>query len=121
MTKAQTESQIVDFVRQQRAVKAPFEIVAGGTRRGIGAPTGALPQLAVSALTGIVNYEPEELLCTVAPATFAITRIRPSAARSNSMRVTTSSPTPTSTSRSAVAKPGRSTHTRCVPVGTLLW
>ena len=69
MTKAQTESQIVDFVRQQRAVKAPFEIVAGGTRRGIGAPTGALPQLAVSALTGIVNYEPEELLCTVAPAT----------------------------------------------------
>ena len=69
MTKVTNESQIVDFVRQSRAAKAPFEIVAGGTRRGIGAPIAALPQLDVSALTGIVNYEPEELLCTVAPAT----------------------------------------------------
>ncbi len=69
MTKVTSESQVVEFVRQARADKTPFEIVAGGTRRGLGAPVPSLPQLDVSALSGIVNYEPEELLCTVAPAT----------------------------------------------------
>jgi len=69
MTRIASESEAVEFVRQARAQKQPFEIVAGGTRRGLGAPIPALPQLDVSALSGIVNYEPEELLCTVAPAT----------------------------------------------------
>ncbi len=69
MTRISNESQVVDFVRQARAEKKPFEIVAGGTRRGVGTVISALPQLDVSALKGIVNYEPEELLCTVAPAT----------------------------------------------------
>jgi len=74
MTKVSNEAQIVDFVRRSRAQKTPFEIVAGGTRRHIGSPINfgsgaALPQLDVSALSGIVQYEPEELLCTVAPAT----------------------------------------------------
>jgi glycolate oxidase FAD binding subunit len=69
MTKVTNESQVVEFVRQARAEKKPFEIVAGGTRRHVGAPVPVLPQLDVSALSGIVNYEPEELLCTVAPAT----------------------------------------------------
>jgi glycolate oxidase FAD binding subunit len=67
--KVASESQVVEFVRQARADKAPFEIVAGGTRRGIGAPIPALPQLDVSGIKGIVNYEPEELICTVAPGT----------------------------------------------------
>lgn len=69
MTKVTSEAQAVDFVRQARAEKKPFEILAGGTRRNIGAPIPSLPQLDVSALSGIVNYEPEELLCTLAPAT----------------------------------------------------
>jgi glycolate oxidase FAD binding subunit len=69
MTKVANEAQAVEFVRQARADKKPFEILAGGTRRQIGAPIPDLPQLDVSALSGIVNYEPEELLCTVAPAT----------------------------------------------------
>ena len=69
MTKVANEAEALDFVRQSRAQKAPFEIVAGGTRRGLGSPIPALPQLDVSALKGIINYEPEELLCTVAPAT----------------------------------------------------
>jgi glycolate oxidase FAD binding subunit len=69
MTKISNESQAVEFVRQARADKKPFEILAGGTRRQIGAPIPNLPQLDISALSGIVNYEPEELLCTVAPAT----------------------------------------------------
>lgn len=69
MSKVANEAEVVDFVRQARAEKKSFEIVAGGTRRHIGAPIPALPQLDVSALKGIVQYEPEELLCTVAPAT----------------------------------------------------
>jgi glycolate oxidase FAD binding subunit len=69
MTKIGNEAQAVEFVRQARAEKKPFEILAGGTRRHIGAPIPVLPQLDVSALSGIVNYEPEELLCTVAPGT----------------------------------------------------
>jgi glycolate oxidase FAD binding subunit len=70
MTKVQSESQVVEFVRQARAEKRPFEILAGGTRRHLGAPIPAgLPQLDLSAITGIVNYEPEELLCTLAPGT----------------------------------------------------
>jgi len=69
MSKVTNESQAIDFVRQARAERKPFEIVAGGTRRGIGAPVPNLPQLDVSAITGIVNYEPEELICVVAPGT----------------------------------------------------
>jgi glycolate oxidase FAD binding subunit len=64
-----SESQAVDFVRQARAERKPFEIVGGGTRRQIGAPIPALPQLDLSAIKGIVNYEPEELICTLAPGT----------------------------------------------------
>ena len=69
MSKVSTEAQAVDFVRQARAEKTPFEIIGGGTRRHLGAPIPNLPQLDLSAIKGIVNYEPEELICTVAPGT----------------------------------------------------
>ena len=70
MTKVTNESQAVDFVRQARAEKKSFEIVGGGTRRHLGAPIPAgLAQLDLSAIKGIINYEPEELICTVAPGT----------------------------------------------------
>ena len=50
--------------------EAPFEIVAGGTRRSVGKPIGDdLPVLDVSGLSGIVKYEPEELIVTAAPGT----------------------------------------------------
>ena len=44
MSKVANEAQAVDFVRQARAEKKPFEIVGGGTRRGIGAPIPAMAQ-----------------------------------------------------------------------------
>jgi len=69
MSKADTPSQVADFVRAARADKAPFEIVAGGTRRNVGRPLGNLPLLDVSGLFGILKYEPEELIITAAPAT----------------------------------------------------
>jgi len=69
-----SEAEVEEFVRAARADHAPFEIVAGGTRRGVGRPMsnslGAeLPVLDVSGLTGIVKYEPEELIVTAAPGT----------------------------------------------------
>jgi glycolate oxidase FAD binding subunit len=74
MTAVTGEAQVQDFVRAARADGAPFEIVAGGTRRAVGRPMARddgekLPLLDVSGLSGILKYEPEELVVTVAPAT----------------------------------------------------
>ena len=69
MNKASNLSQVMDFVRAARANKAPFEIVAGGTRRNVGKPLADLALLDVSGLSGILKYEPEELILTAAPAT----------------------------------------------------
>ena len=69
MSKAATSEQVTDFVRAARDAKSPFEIVAGGTRRGVGKPIGDLPQLDVSGLSGIVKYEPDELIVTALPST----------------------------------------------------
>jgi glycolate oxidase FAD binding subunit len=69
MEKIANEAQAVEFVRAAREERAPFEIVAGGTRRRVGKPTGDLPRLDVSGLSGIVKYEPAELIITAAPST----------------------------------------------------
>jgi glycolate oxidase FAD binding subunit len=69
MSKAGNQAQVIEFVRAARADKSPFEIVAGGTRRAVGHPVGDLPLLDVSGLSGIVKYEPEELIITAGPAT----------------------------------------------------
>lgn len=69
MTGVSSETEVEAFVRAARADRRPFEIVAGGTRRGVGRPMGDLPVLDVSGLSGIVKYEPEELIVTAAPGT----------------------------------------------------
>lgn len=69
MSSIVNEDQVVEFVRAARAGKAPFEIVAGGTRRAVGRPLNNLPMLDVSGLSGIVKYEPAELIVTAKPAT----------------------------------------------------
>jgi glycolate oxidase FAD binding subunit len=66
MTSLSTATEIADFVR---AAPGPFEIVGGGTRRALGRPMGALPVLDVSGLSGILSYEPEELIVTARPGT----------------------------------------------------
>jgi len=69
MSRADNLSQVVDYVRVAHAGKAPFEIVAGGTRRMVGRPLRDLPLLDVSGLSGVLKYEPAELILTAAPAT----------------------------------------------------
>ena len=74
MTSVTSENEILDFVQTARAERRPFEIVAGGTRRGAGRPmlgeSGSnLPLLDVSGVSGIVEYQPEELIVTAKPGT----------------------------------------------------
>jgi len=67
---AADESQIIEVVHQAREWKAPLEIVAGGTKRNLGRPVVTMGSaLDVSGLSGIVSYQPEELILTVKPAT----------------------------------------------------
>jgi len=69
MSSVSSTAEIVEFVHAARADRSPFEIVAGGTRRAVGNPLAELSQLDVSGLSGILKYEPEELIITAAPAT----------------------------------------------------
>jgi glycolate oxidase FAD binding subunit len=46
-----------------------LELVGTGSRRSFGRPVEAQVVLDLSALTGVVDYQPEELVLTVAPAT----------------------------------------------------
>jgi len=63
------ETEVVDIVRGARARRRRLEIVSGGTRRGFGRPMQCDGVLDMSGLSGIVTYEPEELILTVKPAT----------------------------------------------------
>ncbi len=74
MEKVASEAQVVEFVRAARETRTPFEIVAGGTRRQVGKPLtnsnqSNLPILDVSGLSGVIKYEPGELIVTAAPST----------------------------------------------------
>ncbi|MBS0470480.1 MAG: FAD-binding protein [Proteobacteria bacterium] len=67
---ASNEDEIVDAVMTAREWRSPLEIVAGGSKRNYGrAVTTMGSVLDVSALSGIIAYEPEELILTAAPGT----------------------------------------------------
>ncbi len=57
-----SEAEAADFVRKAHAKGTPLEIVGGGTRRAIGRPPQTQATLSSSALTGIVHYDPGELV-----------------------------------------------------------
>jgi glycolate oxidase FAD binding subunit len=60
-----TESELVELLS---APGSAFELIAGGTKRGVGKPVAA-PRLDLSALNGVVDYQPGELVLTARPAT----------------------------------------------------
>ena len=64
-----SESETVEAVRAATAAKMGLEIVSGGTKRDYGRPVAAHAILDTSALTGIVKYEPEELVLTARAGT----------------------------------------------------
>jgi glycolate oxidase FAD binding subunit len=63
------EKELLDAVNAGREVRTPFEIVGRGTKRGFGHATNIENTLDVSALSGIVNYEHDELVLTAKAAT----------------------------------------------------
>lgn len=66
---ARSEAEIADAVRAALDDKATFEIVSNGSKRDFGRPVSAERTLDVSSLSGILNYEPEELVVTAQAAT----------------------------------------------------
>lgn len=66
---ARSEDDVKDIVANAAESATPLELGAGGTKRGLGRPVFASAALDLSALSGIVSYEPEELILTLKPAT----------------------------------------------------
>jgi len=65
----QNENELAEIVRSAAADTRTLEIVGRGTKRGLGRPVEADAVLDLSALTGIVRYEPDELIITARAAT----------------------------------------------------
>ena len=65
----QNETELADIVRAAASDKRTFEIVGRGTKRGLGRPVEADAILDLSQLTGIVRYEPDELIITARAGT----------------------------------------------------
>ena len=58
-----------EAVAEALAAEEPVEIVAGGSKRGLGRPVQAAHTLDLSRLSGIRNYAPSELVLTAGAAT----------------------------------------------------
>jgi glycolate oxidase FAD binding subunit len=71
MTRFQPEDAqaLRDAVAWAAEAAQPLEIVAGGSKRGLGRPLQVAHTLDLSALSGIVAYEPNELVLTARAAT----------------------------------------------------
>ena len=63
------ESELVAIVQQALATEEPFELVAGGSKRGLGRPLQMPHVLDLGAFAGIRDYEPAELVLTAGAAT----------------------------------------------------
>ncbi|MBP2302370.1 FAD-binding protein [Azospirillum picis] len=67
--KPETAGQVTDAVRWALSAGEPLELVGAGSRRGLGRPVQAAHALDLSGLTGVVAYEPEELVLTALAGT----------------------------------------------------
>jgi glycolate oxidase FAD binding subunit len=65
----QNETELADIVRAAATERRTFEIVGRGTKRGLGRPIETDAILDLSQLTGIVRYEPDELIITARAGT----------------------------------------------------
>ncbi len=65
----ETEDQVRDVVAWAAAEESPLEVVGRGTKRRLGRPVEADRLLDLSGLSGIVLYEPAELVMSARPGT----------------------------------------------------
>src|SRR5438105_618324 len=63
------DSETAAVVRQAAADSQTLEIISSGSKRNLGRPVKASAVLDVSALSGVLEYEPEELVLTARAAT----------------------------------------------------
>lgn len=63
------ESEVADWVREAANSGMSCEITGHGTKRGFGCPVSVNAVLDMSALNGVVKYEPEELVITARAGT----------------------------------------------------
>ena len=67
--KPQSADDTRDLLSWAVSEKAPLEVLGNGTKRGFGHPVAASHSLDLSGLSGIVDYEPAELVLTARAAT----------------------------------------------------
>ncbi|MBO6521169.1 MAG: glycolate oxidase subunit GlcE [Rhodospirillales bacterium] len=67
--KPETEDQLLEAVKWAVSEKTPMEVVAGGTKRHFGRPMQTSATLDMSAIAGVMTYEPEELFVTAKAGT----------------------------------------------------
>ena len=68
-SRPETAEQVADAVQAAIVEGRPLELIGGGSKRAFGRPSEADMRLDLSALSGIVLYEPEELVLTARPGT----------------------------------------------------
>src|SRR5438445_6972997 len=61
--------QLGDAVGEALAAEEPVELIGGGSKRGLGRPLQTAHTLDLSALSGIRDYAPSELVLTAGAAT----------------------------------------------------
>jgi glycolate oxidase FAD binding subunit len=69
MLTPQSESEAADLIRQATADNTSIEIIGSGTKRGLGKPVEAMDTLSSSALSGIVSYNPAEMVISARSGT----------------------------------------------------
>ena len=67
--KPRDAAQLRDAIAWAAGGEVPLELVSGGSRRALGRPVEARHVLDLSAFSGIVSYEPDELLLVAGAAT----------------------------------------------------
>ncbi|KAA0577490.1 FAD-binding protein [Azospirillum sp. B21] len=67
--KPESAAQAADAVRWALSAGEPLEILGSGSRRGLGRPVQAGHALDLSGLSGVIAYEPEELVLTALAGT----------------------------------------------------
>src|SRR5579859_6413950 len=63
------ERELAQLISSAAGDGAAFEVIAGGSKRGLGRPVEAPHMLDTTAFTGVEAYEPEELVLMARPAT----------------------------------------------------
>jgi glycolate oxidase FAD binding subunit len=64
-----SEAALADIVRQAAASRTALEIAGGGSKRDLAGPVAAATRIALDGVSGIVAYEPAELVLTARPGT----------------------------------------------------